>query len=271
MTATAPATTPTTSAGCGTIGCDHPAPDTTICRTCTTRTRQRLLDIPNLCAELDTTTAKQNVTGTDLRRRSNDIPLPLNIRAAAARHDLDQLIRHWATTINRTGIPAPTDTTTPALATWLANHTTTLATHQDAATLVDDLTTKTGAAVRVIDIADVRWYAGPCPTQNCNTDLYGRGTAPTIVCPTCWTTLDATDRKTWLRDTTRDRLAGATFIASALTGLGTAVPATTIRKWASRGRLLARGNDPDGIPLYRVGDVLEILTTRTSRSTRSVA
>lgn len=265
MTATNPAPAPTNGAGCSTIGCDHPAPDTTICRACTWRTRQRLLDIPGLCAELDTTTAKQNVTGTDLGRRSADIPLPLNIHAAAARHDLDTLLRHWATTITRNGAPRPTDTTTTGLAAHLAHHATHLAAHPDAGTLVDDLTTTTSAALRAIDIADIRWYAGPCPTQNCDTDLYGRGTAPTLVCPTCWTTLDASDRKTWLRETTRDRLAAATFIARAVTGLGQAVPAATIRKWASRGRLLPRGTDHDGAPLYRIGDVLDLITTSPAR------
>lgn len=269
MTAPAPERTtthPAPSAGCATLDCEHPAPDTTICRACTWRTRQRLHDIPDLCAELDITTAKLAVHGTRNGGRSAEIPLALNLHAAAARHDLDTTIRHWASTLFRTGAPAPTNTTTAGLATYLAEHTPHLAAHPDAADLLDQLTAVTDAAIRAIDIIDVRWYAGPCPTDHCGTDLYGRGTSPTITCHTCRTTLDATDRKAWLRDEIRDRLAGAAFIARALTGLGTAVPASTIRKWASRGRLLSRTTDHDGTPLYRIGDVLDLLALSARRA-----
>ena len=39
-----------------------------------------------------------------------------------------------------------------------------------------------------------------------------------------------------------------------------------VRKWKYRGRLVSRGHDTPGSPLYRVGDVVDLLDTRTADS-----
>lgn len=53
-----------------------------------------------------------------------------------------------------------------------------------------------------------------------------------------------------------------TWDQAAIAGLATArgfsalnIPATTIRKWASRGRILAAGKAPGGAHLYSIADV----------------
>jgi hypothetical protein len=44
------------------------------------------------------------------------------------------------------------------------------------------------------------------------------------------------------------------------------VTASQIRGWAFRGRLIAHGTDQDDRPLYRVGDVIDLLASFVRRA-----
>ncbi|MEU8104391.1 hypothetical protein AB0C18_11790 [Nonomuraea muscovyensis] len=56
-----------------------------------------------------------------------------------------------------------------------------------------------------------------------------------------------------------DQLGTATEIARALHGLCANPTPAMIRGYAHRGHMVNRGHDKTGRPLYRVGDVLDLL------------
>jgi len=70
---------------------------------------------------------------------------------------------------------------------------------------------------------------------------------------------DMDGRREWLLEAAEDRLERAAHIAQAVTDLGSPISADRIRKWAERGRLVPHATDGRGRPLYRVGDVTELL------------
>jgi hypothetical protein len=63
----------------------------------------------------------------------------------------------------------------------------------------------------------------------------------------------------------RDHLTYAETIARALSGWGWKVTSAQIRGYAHRHRLLAHGADEHERPLYRVGDVVDLLVAATRK------
>ena len=116
---------------------------------------------------------------------------------------------------------------------------------------------------RVIDRPAPLKYAGPC--NICRKDLYAREGAGTVDCRPCDRTYDMDQRREYLLEVVEDRLERASHIARAVTDLGSPISADRIRKWAERGRLLPHATDGLGRPLYRVGDVTELLKADAQR------
>lgn len=96
-------------------------------------------------------------------------------------------------------------------------------------------------------------YAGPCDI--CGRDMYAREGHREVECRPCALIYPLQERREWLLTVAEDRLASAVDIARGLSDLGEVVNDDTIRKWSQRERLLVRGTDIKGRPLYRVGDV----------------
>lgn len=119
---------------------------------------------------------------------------------------------------------------------------------------------------RIIDQPPTLKYAGPC--NICRKDLYAREDAVTVECRPCGMTYDMAGRREWLLEVVEDRLERAAHIARAVTDLGSPISADRIRKWAERGRLLPHAVDGLGRPLYRVGDVTELLKNEARHDAR---
>jgi len=109
------------------------------------------------------------------------------------------------------------------------------------------------------------WYAGPCQAEladgsECKADLYAAPAARTVRCRECKAEHDAAALREWLLTEAVDVLAHAELIARALTALEMDdVTPARVRGMARHGRLVAHGVDPAGRPLYRVGDVLDVI------------
>ena len=116
---------------------------------------------------------------------------------------------------------------------------------------------------RIIDNPPTLKYAGPC--NICRKDLYVREGAGMVECRPCGMTYDMAGRREWLLEAAEDRLERAAHIAQAVTDLGSPISADRIRKWAERGRLIPHATDRLGRPLYRIGDVRELLKADTQR------
>jgi hypothetical protein len=111
-----------------------------------------------------------------------------------------------------------------------------------------------------------RRYYGPCGADvarevavgiteiaPCPGDLYARQGSPTARCRFCGASASVAAREAWLDDVRRSHAFRAAHIAQAY-----GIPVDTIRSWAHRGQLVAHGHDPDGRPLYNVGEVLDL-------------
>lgn len=146
-----------------------------------------------------------------------------------------------------------------------------------AAEMLDELLDLERRLRRFVDRPVERWYAGPCTagmraleaTWFCGAELYAELGKPDVVCPNrdCGTRYDVAERRTWLLAAAEDRLENAVTIARAVLVLGQADSTETqlagrIRQWARRRRIVARADrtlEGKTQPLYRVGDVLDLL------------
>ena len=119
---------------------------------------------------------------------------------------------------------------------------------------------------QVIDRPADRTYAGPC--DECHHDLYVEHGAATVVCDQCNRGYDLKARRDWLLHVVVDRLATAGECARALSSLELPITQELIRQWRHRGRLTPRAKDRRGVPLYRVGDVVELMGDRAREKQR---
>lgn len=130
--------------------------------------------------------------------------------------------------------------------------------------VVEDLQAAAGVLRRCVDAPPRLRYAGPCWEQaedggQCDVELYALDDAATVRCPGCRSVHDMGLRRVWLLQEAQDALANAATLAAALSSLDKQVTSSMIRNYADRGRIVAHGHDQQGRPVYRVGDVLDVL------------
>jgi len=128
-----------------------------------------------------------------------------------------------------------------------------------------------GHVWRRVDRAPDRWFAGLCsadtPAGMCTEDLLAVPGAGVVRCRACGTRHDVAQRRAVLQDAVRGVLGTATWLASALTPLvGEPIDPAKIRTWKARGRLVPRGHDRNGAPLYAAGDVLDLAVAGQRRA-----
>lgn len=241
-----------TQAQCG--RCTRPMPDTAYCcSVCGDGLGRNLVIAGGLMPELVTTVARLDRIG-QAGRGNGENPLPVNLEAAAAADEIANTFGTWARHVSEErgkavdGEPAA----------WLAKQVDWLRYRPEAEEAFDELDDACRRLRRTIDIPVPRWYAGPC---TCGTELYAASQAATVRCSNedCRAEYDAKERKAWLLGEARDVLAHAGWIASAASALGEPVTADMIYGYVRRGRLVNHGHDGLRRPLYRVGDVLDVL------------
>lgn len=149
---------------------------------------------------------------------------------------------------------------------YIAANTTWLAHHRDAEEAFDELEHICAVVDVAIDSRPPQVYAGPCDV--CRRDMYAKEGAATVECRLCSLTYEMGPRRDYLLDLVADQLATASMLSAALATLGEPVTPDAIRKWAERGRLIAKGKDHRGRPTYRVEDVRRLAATmhRTSKT-----
>ncbi|MBQ1064491.1 hypothetical protein [Micromonospora sp. C41] len=118
---------------------------------------------------------------------------------------------------------------------------------------------------RIVDAPPPLWYAGPCYTpidggDVCMEELYARTDDGAVKCPACKNRHDVRERRVWLLGEADEVLAHASLIAAALTVLDRPVTASMVRNYAARGRIVSHGVDERGRPLYRVGEVRQVVS-----------
>lgn len=238
-----------------------------------------------LADDLAVSQARQGRTSNGGGSRSAQQPLPWSEKARDASIVLTRVLTSWAATIVRLrGVSGPDDERPAVVAAWLLHHVDWIRHHDQAAVAYADIVDAVEQAQRVIDRRADRWYAGPCgeplddDSGDCKAELYAKPGAPTVTCPGCGAQYDVGARRQWLLAAAEDQWAYATLIARAITALGQHVTPARIWKWNERNRIRVRSVDQRGRPLYRIGDVLDLLAEeartqaeKTQRATRRTA
>ena len=250
------------------VVCSRPVADQAYaCGPCGARLDGLLAEAVALAPELAVTVARQTATGGRGGAKSAEVPLPFDPAASSAAWALGNTLVSWAchvaaergVDLPRATTPADPVTSATVAAGWLRGHVEWLRHRPEVDEAVDEIGYAVAEARRHVDHhRPDRWYAGPC---DCGRDLYARPGAATVDCPDCDLTWPVAERREWLLASAREVLATATVISQALTALDVPVTPARLWQWAKRGRLLSRDTDRRGRPLYRVGDILDRLST----------
>jgi hypothetical protein len=280
--------------GCGRLS------DTFMCSGCWGKLERSLGDVAWIAEELDTTLARlDKLSGASVGyvRRSDEQRMPPNMHASQAGDELRQILGLWVRDLHETHAPRwqecdgcggqyfageqvhdredcqgewierldPLDIqdTAVALSRWLLRHPTWIRSHSAAEELYEEIRDVILKARRAIDRAPDTVYVGQCSALiedvMCEEDLYGITGRDTVTCRTCGTEHAIEGRRQILVGAMEDQLLTATEISQCFPAwFGKPVSASMVRGWKHRGRV--RSIDQDGQTLYRVGNVLDILT-----------
>lgn len=281
-----------------------------ICHTCAGRTTASLLQLSRLLADgdLDTTIARQDRITSGGGGGSVEAPLPINLGASARMAAVSNTLTTWARHIAeargmrvapseqpmhgaacrlgdcrhatchriRNGRRALQGGQLAAVAYWLSEQCGWLRHQPEAAEAIGELDDAAAAAHHVVDRPAPRWYAGPC--GQCGQHMYAQPGRDVVACR-CGAQYEAAMLRRWLLDSARGTLVHAELLARAIVALGVTaadgapVTPAQVRGMARRGRIAERGTDQAQRPLYRVGEVLDVLAeqARTARSRQRIA
>ncbi|GAB3776722.1 hypothetical protein FB382_004376 [Nocardioides ginsengisegetis] len=261
--------------------CGRPTRDAAyVCDTCGDELARALGDVTWLAEELETTITRQRgvdyrgVGGSSGGKKPSERPSPVQWGASEARGDLRALLVSWALFCEAEGVrnsspyPGLPDDDLPALSGWLLWRVDGLTLNEIGSDAVEEITSAVAHCRRVIDVAPDKWYAGPCNQETegveCGADLYALSAKGNVSCGVCSASYDVAERRKWLLEAAEDRLADAATLARSVSWLG-ALPlnAARIRKWAERGRIVAKGHHGQK-PLYRIGDAIDLLAKEAS-------
>ncbi len=252
-----------------------------VCQACSAGLIRDLADVADLSVNLQITLVRQARIGDRESGRSTETAVPWNQRAREAGDILRSALVGWHRVLVEGARRAVGPTceacdhasclrieltrdrpagTLAGLSRWLIRHRARLLRHPAAAEAVDELTDAVHQARRVIDRPPDVWYAGPC---TCGADLYAHHGSSVISCRACGAHVSTAAQVRWLMTQAADHLGTAVEIARALNTWHPGITPSVVRGYAHRRRLLARGRDHVGRPLYRVGDVLDLLAGGT--------
>lgn len=262
--------------------CGRPTRDEAYCcDDCLQSLSVALGEVPWLDEELEVTISGQKgATYNGNTSRGAERPSPVHWGASEARGHLKALLVSWALFSVQEGVrnqspqqELPTDDLV-ALSRWLLWRVDGLGLHDIGPEAVDEITSAVAHCHRLIDRPADKLYAGRCTGDleedggiiECPEDLWVRVGSKDVTCRRCGTSWDVSDRRKWLLDQAEEVLATAVEISRAVSWLGTEpLTADRVRQWATRDRIITRGHDRTGRPLYRVGDAIDLLAKSATK------
>jgi hypothetical protein len=268
-----PASEVVLSPTCSSPQCPYTQHNGFLCRTCTDRLKGDLTAVPWLLEDLEVTITRQDRLFDPSGRSSNDErPLPIRLHAMEARRDLNTTLASWAMHIagRLEGLEGD-GWTELRLAAFLLDNLNTILTDPAAGMIADEIGYARNMAQRAIDKPEPRVYAGPC--EVCEMDMYARPSAAEVACknPDCGAIYPIEARRRWLLGKAEDQLLTAIGLSRALPGLlGQPLTADMVKGYARRGRLAQHPPLPKRPrdPLYRVGDVIDLLNEIADEAAR---
>lgn len=264
------------SVACPVIACDRDMPGTAhVCGACAGELARALANVPWLAVELELTLTRQARMGAGGKRGTEE-PLAFDARASHAGRALKNTLLGWVRLLERGPPYGPAcercghpsceyvrlgrspDDDLASIARWLLARDHEIVRHPAAAEGVAEITSAVRAAIRAVDRPGERTFAGRCV---CGAALYARPGAAVVQCRDCDADPVGVERQLEkMRVEIHDQLAHPTGAAALLARLDVNAPESTIRRWAKNGRILPHGVDQKGRELYRIGDILEVIT-----------
>lgn len=191
----------------------------------------------------------------------------------------------WAERIAELG---QVDTSARGLARWILRHQSWVTMHPAADQLYRELTGAYVAALRVIDRPDDRVYLGICSADQgdgeyCEVDLFARESQDWIRCSGCGSVRNVNERRELLTAAVDHQYLPTGLVIAAVGRRGHRLTSSMLRNYRARERLTAYVLDPDAQPdahghrvrpmvegddqvaLYRVSEVVDVLTTKHHR------
>lgn len=281
------------------VCCGKPTSTGFLCRDGQASLRAHLRAVPAYVEALRESVARQVRFGGQTGGGGTEAPLPFNVDASEALHDLTSFLSRVAGQVaDRLSEPVRHPTASAA-AGYLLTRVATLNTYRGVGALYVELVDQVAAVVKVIDCPTDPTYLGVCDAitaslDRCTAILWASGDEHVADCRQCGAAHLVESRKAALAEQVRvgldDRVMTATDAAEALIANGvvsgtSAALVDKIRKLARPtasvveggqerpARLVARYELPPrpgqrARPHYRVGDVIDLLT-KTSRKTKS--
>ena len=257
--------------------CDGAIDTGTLCLPCLDKLHDDLATIGDAITELNTQLARLARTGNDGgMARSATRPLPFDLAASDALYDLRSVLVGWTRDVCEIHGNWPPNTMR-AMARRLRWHD--WRNHPAADEFADELHFALSQVTHCIDTPPQRRYLGPCGAINldgkvCNGDVIQRW-QHIPRCRDCDATHDYDERMAWIMEVAEDQLVTASIAAGALSAWGQHITPDLVWKWASRGRLLPRGHDRHGRPVYVFGEcralALDSIKHNTTRRTTESA
>ncbi|PXY33568.1 hypothetical protein BAY59_10830 [Prauserella coralliicola] len=239
---------------------------------------------PGLCETLDDALAKRLKRGDGqigFRGRGYTWRLPYDSQASAVADRVGRQIDFWVTAFAQ-AYPRlqPSFRSVAGACAWLAEHPTELAAFWDAGKMYRDIRSIVSTVERAVNRDDLR-YVGVCSAAldgggECDEDLYARADRAKVTCRQCGTQHDVAYRRQKLSEAIEDQLATAAECSRIAPNLiGRELSSSTIRNWASEGKLDPKPPHPldeRKLPRYRIGDVVKLAREApTRRRGRKVA
>jgi len=240
--------------------CSRPIPDMAyLCSVEATKLRTELERVALVAGEAMTTIAKQARIGGGGRRTDPEVPLPVNLTAAADHDAAVNTLTTWARHVQEeSGRPLPEVEGHPliALAAWLVGQLDWLRHRPEAEEAFDEIGDACRVLVRVVDRAADRIIVGQC---GCGEYLYAVRGREHVTCSGCNTQYNVEAARDLLRESLDQRLCTAAEIALLAAYLGLAGKREQVRHkitvWADRG-LVVRHSEIRGEPAYVFGEVV---------------
>ncbi|WP_269939031.1 hypothetical protein [Arthrobacter sp. HY1533] len=231
--------------------------------------RDTLRRLPALARDLEDTIAKQDRMNKSVGSsgKGGTKPLILNVDASEVMRTLRSTLLVWTHVTYRTIGSAPASFQIHDMAYHLDRVLDKLVAHQPIGALYAEVMHAARMVTQAVDLPPSTaglQYAGPCgavfPNDvTCTHQLWARPREDNITCPRCGTEWNVPDRRDNALDAAEDILATADTISRALTAQGVDVTAQNVYDWRRRGKLTPAGTNKANQPVYRVGDVLDII------------
>lgn len=252
-----------------TCTCGRPAGPFYLCRACANDLARLLAQVPALVDELDVTLTRQDrvTVSSGGGGGRTEQPLPFNVNASDVRAAL------WGVLRFLTSVYGGTARSAPAASRFLASRVEEVRSDPEAARVLDEVRRVVEDATKAVDRHVVSLWFGVCgrlvegrpgEAYPCPGDLYGPVDEALVSCPRCGAYQDAQARRSAVLTAALDRDLPAADLARLSAAYGLPVTSGKVRLLASRGKLNPSGTSADGRPVYRVGDLLDLLAGRTS-------